>query len=71
MQTPPLQTQHLFKVLDEKLMELLPSLTQEEWNAQTVAKLWKVKDVAAHLRWQYKSAVYTKRKIFWRTCTCD
>jgi len=49
MQTPPLQTQHLFKILDEKLMELLRSLTQEEWNAQTVAKLWKVKDVAAHL----------------------
>jgi len=49
MQTPPLQTQHLFKVLDEKLMELLPSLTQEEWNAQTNAKLRKIKDVEAHL----------------------
>jgi len=49
MQTPPLQTQHLFKILDEKLIELLRSLTIEEWNAQTVAKLWKVKDVAAHL----------------------
>jgi hypothetical protein len=24
-------------------------LTEEEWNAQTVAKLWTVKDVAAHL----------------------
>ncbi|QEC67698.1 maleylpyruvate isomerase family protein [Panacibacter ginsenosidivorans] len=45
----PIQTQHLFPVLDNKLMELLHSLTPEEWQAQTVAKLWKVKDVAAHL----------------------
>jgi len=49
MQLPPIQTQYLFKILDEKLMELLRSLTSEEWHAQTVAKLWKVKDVAAHL----------------------
>ena len=49
MQAPPLQTQHLFSVLDKKLMELLHSLTPEEWNAQTIAKLWKVKDVEAHL----------------------
>jgi len=45
----PIQTQHLFSVLDKKLMELLHSLTPEEWQAETVAKLWKVKDVAAHL----------------------
>ncbi len=31
------------------LMELLESLTEPEWNAPTVAKLWKVKDVASHL----------------------
>ena len=49
MQAPPLQTQHLFSVLDKKLLELLHSLTPEEWHAQTIAKLWKVKDVAAHL----------------------
>lgn len=44
-----LQTAHLFSLLDEKLVQLLESLTPEEWEAQTVAKLWKVKDVAAHL----------------------
>lgn len=48
-QQPPLQVQHLFHKLDKKLIELLCSLTPEEWQAQTVAKLWKVKDVAAHL----------------------
>lgn len=30
-------------------MELLKSLTSDEWDMQTVAKSWKVKDVAAHL----------------------
>ncbi|MFD2581435.1 maleylpyruvate isomerase N-terminal domain-containing protein [Pedobacter vanadiisoli] len=39
----------LITVLDEKLIALLKSLTNEEWNNQTIAKLWKVKDVAAHL----------------------
>lgn len=42
-------TLDLFAVLDRKLIELLKSLTVAEWNTQTVAKLWKVKDVAAHL----------------------
>lgn len=44
-----LETLSLFGVLDEKLIELLQSLSEEEWDAQTIAKLWKVKDVAAHL----------------------
>lgn len=44
-----LETLHLFPILDAKLMELLQSLTSDEWNMQTVAKHWKVKDVAAHL----------------------
>ncbi len=44
-----IQTLHLFPVLDRMLIDLLRSLTAEEWNAQTVAKLWKVKDVASHL----------------------
>lgn len=39
----------LFPVLDSMLTELLSTLTPEEWQAQTVAKRWKVKDVAAHL----------------------
>lgn len=44
-----IETLHLFATLDRKLIELLNSLTAEEWNSQTVAKLWKVKDVASHL----------------------
>ncbi|WP_315814530.1 maleylpyruvate isomerase family mycothiol-dependent enzyme [Paraflavitalea speifideaquila] len=46
---PPIDTIHLFPVLDQQLIELLRSLTPEEWNRHTVAKLWTVKDVAAHL----------------------
>lgn len=38
-----------FLDLDKKLLHLLKSLTKEEWNKQTIAKLWKVKDVVAHL----------------------
>lgn len=44
-----IQTLHLFPLLDEMLIDLLQHLTDEEWNKQTIAKLWKVKDVAAHL----------------------
>lgn len=44
-----IQTLHLFPLLDEMLIDLLQQLTDEEWNKQTIAKLWKVKDVAAHL----------------------
>lgn len=44
-----IETLHLFSVLDKMLINLLNALTDEEWEAQTVAKLWKVKDVAAHL----------------------
>lgn len=40
---------HKLPGLDKLLIDLLESLTPEEWNNQTVAKLWKVKDVAAHL----------------------
>lgn len=40
---------HMLPVLDRKLITLLKSLTPEEWQAQTVARLWKVKDVVAHL----------------------
>ena len=44
-----IETLHLFPILDQMLISLLKSLTDEEWEAQTVAKFWKVKDVAAHL----------------------
>lgn len=39
----------LLPLLDMKLMSLLKSLTPADWQKQTVAKLWAVKDVAAHL----------------------
>jgi len=35
--------------LDKKLIDLLESLDKLDWQKQTVAKKWKVKDVAAHL----------------------
>jgi len=45
----PIQTLHLFLPLDQKLIELLKSLSLDEWNKQTVAAQWTVKDVVAHL----------------------
>ncbi|WP_370996488.1 maleylpyruvate isomerase N-terminal domain-containing protein [Mucilaginibacter sp. RCC_168] len=45
----PIQTTHLFPVLDQLLIELLRSLSPNDWNKPTVAKLWTVKDIAAHL----------------------
>jgi len=47
--TPPVDVVHLLPVLDRKLMELLSSLTPDNWQQPTVAKLWTVKDVVAHL----------------------
>ncbi|WP_221391750.1 maleylpyruvate isomerase N-terminal domain-containing protein [Dyadobacter sp. NIV53] len=44
-----IETRHLFSVLDGKLIELLKSLETDDWNKHTVARLWTVKDVAAHL----------------------
>jgi uncharacterized protein (TIGR03083 family) len=46
---PPIFTAHLFPELEAKLVELLRSLAPEEWEKQTLAPKWKVKDVAAHL----------------------
>lgn len=45
----PIDVRHLFKSLDEKLMALLESLSRDDWNKQTVAVKWKVKDVVTHL----------------------
>jgi hypothetical protein len=45
----PIPALHLFKVLDELLVELLTSLSPDDWNKSTLAKLWTVKDVAAQL----------------------
>lgn len=45
----PIEVIHLFPQLDVKLIELLRSLSQEEWHKQTIAGKWEVKDIAAHL----------------------
>jgi hypothetical protein len=45
----PVFTAHLFPKLEAKLIELLRSFAPEDWDKQTLAPKWKVKDVAAHL----------------------
>lgn len=45
----PIPTTHLFPVLDQQLIELLQSLSKEDWYKPTIAKKWQVKDIAAHL----------------------
>jgi uncharacterized protein (TIGR03083 family) len=45
----PIFTAHLFPKLEGMLIELLRSLTTEDWDKQTLAPQWRVKDVAAHL----------------------
>lgn len=45
----PIDAVHMLSLLDEKLITLLRSLAPEDWQKSTVAKLWTVKDVAAHL----------------------
>jgi uncharacterized protein (TIGR03083 family) len=46
---PPILTAHLFQKIEALLLDLLRSLTPAEWESQTLAPKWKVKDVAAHL----------------------
>lgn len=45
----PIPTLHLFEGLNQKLIELLRSLGKEDWHRPTLAKLWTVKDITAHL----------------------
>jgi len=45
----PIFTAHLLPKLETRLIELLRSLTSQDWEKQTLAPRWKVKDVAAHL----------------------
>src|SRR3954452_5135694 len=45
----PIFTAHLFSKIDGMLIELLRSLEPDDWEVQTIAGEWKVKDVAAHL----------------------
>ncbi len=46
---PPIDVRPLFSILDNKLITLLQSLKDEDWNKPTIAKKWTVKDIAAHL----------------------
>jgi len=45
----PILCAHLLASVDERLIELLRSLSPGEWDLQTIAPLWTVRDVAAHL----------------------
>jgi len=45
----PILCANLLRKVDEKLIELLASLRSEEWDWPTVAPLWSVRDVPAHL----------------------
>lgn len=47
--TDPILCAHLLRRVDKELIDLLRSLSPDEWDIQTVAPLWKVRDVAAHL----------------------
>ena len=45
----PILCAHLLRKVDGELIHLLGSLGPDEWDAQTIAPRWKVRDVAAHL----------------------
>jgi uncharacterized protein (TIGR03083 family) len=45
----PILCAPLLRKVDDNLIELLSSLTPEDWDLQTIAPQWKVRDVAAHL----------------------
>ena len=45
----PIRCAHLLRAVDEKLIDLLSSLTVDDWERQTGAPSWRVRDVAAHL----------------------
>jgi uncharacterized protein (TIGR03083 family) len=45
----PILCAPLLRKVDARLLELLSALDSAEWDLQTVAPAWKVRDVAAHL----------------------
>jgi len=47
--TEPILCAPLLRRVDAKLIDLLRDLQTEEWDLQTLAPAWKVRDVAAHL----------------------
>src|SRR5579872_3258444 len=47
--TEPILCAPLLRQVDAKLVDVLRDLRADEWNVQTLAPAWKVRDVAAHL----------------------
>jgi uncharacterized protein (TIGR03083 family) len=47
--TEPILCAHLLRKVDAELIALLRALRDEEWEAQTIAPRWRVREVAAHL----------------------
>jgi uncharacterized protein (TIGR03083 family) len=47
--TQPILCAHLLRKVDARLLELLGALAADEWDLETVAPDWRVRDVAAHL----------------------
>lgn len=45
----PIKVAHLFRPLEAAFVQLLASLTVDDWSKPTAARHWVVKDVAAHL----------------------
>ncbi|MGD0133254.1 MAG: maleylpyruvate isomerase N-terminal domain-containing protein [Bryobacteraceae bacterium] len=45
----PILCAHLLRRVDDELIRLLEALAPDEWDVPTIAPLWKVRDVAAHL----------------------
>jgi uncharacterized protein (TIGR03083 family) len=45
----PILCAHLLRIVDGRLIDLLSSLTSDEWDIPTIVPLWKVRDVAGHL----------------------
>ena len=45
----PIHLIDLMPEIDQKLIELLESLSIEDWSKQSIAPAWKVKDIAVHL----------------------
>jgi uncharacterized protein (TIGR03083 family) len=45
----PILCAHLIRKVDEKLLDLVESLEPHEWDLQTIAPRWHVRDIAAHL----------------------
>jgi hypothetical protein len=48
-QVVPIPTLHLFHKLDDLLLDLLKSLSADDWDSATISPQWTVKDIAAHL----------------------